>query len=84
MKVILKGKLSTSRLLLQNRLEVAAESDHGDASDETNVPIEIVDESLEPIGRGNVLLIHPLVSLELNVDELERALRVFRRGYGPR
>lgn len=55
----------------------------GEGDDDREVPVEIVGAPDEDLDSGQVLLIHPKFSLELNRRELERALRPFERSGEP-
>jgi hypothetical protein len=53
--------------------------DTGVGDDLSEVEVTIVGAPDEDLDDGQVLIIHPKFSLELNLRELERALRPFER-----
>lgn len=60
-------------------IEAKAYFPKGEGDDEQEVPVEIVGHPDEELPSGCILLIHPKVSLELSVSELQAALRMFER-----
>lgn len=89
MKVTIEGRAFFNANQLKDTIDEAFREagpgfDAEALDDSRGAPVELVGHPSENLDHGQVLLIHPKVSLELNVDDLERALRVFRRGYGPR
>lgn len=51
----------------------------GEGDDAHDVPVTIVGAPDEDLDDGQVLICHPKFSIELNLRELERALRPFEK-----
>ncbi len=68
--------------VIERELRKLAEDEKG--VEPEYVKIEVVGWPDEDLPRGSVLLVHPDVSLEVDAEELARALRPFVRSWGGR
>lgn len=78
MKVIIEGRAFFNAKTLKEQLDQMPVLDASMLDDSHEVKVEIVGSPDEDLDRGQILICHPKVSLELNRGELERALRVFQ------
>jgi hypothetical protein len=74
MKVTIEGCAS-----FDSRVFTTEEFNPGklDDNEDSDVPIEVIGHPDEELRRGEILLVHPKVSLKLCLDDLQRALRPF-------
>jgi len=79
MRVTIYGQAYFNAETLKAELDAKPVLDASMLDDSHEVHVELVGHPSEELERGEVLIIHPLVSLKLSVSDLERALRVFRK-----
>lgn len=77
MKVIIEGRAHFKR-------DNPAFREDGDEGQPPDVDVVLCGHPEEDLPRGAVLLVHPDVSLEVDAEELARALRPFVRAWGGR